>query len=133
MIRMILFLAFLGLSSQSFAQKDQRITTIDYVQVLNGNRAETLHYYQHNWKLLREKAVKRKFLHSYELLETQPTEERPYQFILVSTYENQAQYDKREDNFAELIEERGPRNLLNEKQPAEFRKIVGQDKVKHWE
>lgn len=117
----------------SFSQPTEQVTTIDYVQVLNDNREETLFYYQNNWKLLRAQAVEKSYIDSFQLLETPYSEEAPFHFILVTTYANQAQYEKREDNFGELIEAKGPLRLLNDKQPTDFRKIIfSKDLVKHW-
>lgn len=114
------------------AQDNEKITTIDFVEVLNNNKAETLYYYQNNWLVLRKAAVKKDYIYNYELLETQPTEDAPFTFILITTYANKNQYDKREDNFGELIKAKGGLKLLNEKQPGDFRKIIyGKDPVKH--
>lgn len=128
----ILFLAFFILSVASYGQSDERISTIDFVQVLNGSKAEAIYYYQNNWKIMREWAVDRKLIHSYELLETEPTEESPYTLILITTYSNTEQYAQREDNFAKLIEEKGSLKLLNDKKPGDFRKIINYNEgVKH--
>ena len=117
----------------SFAQPDERISTIDYIEVLNNNFAETLYYYQNNWKQLRIKALEKGYINNYQLLETIPTEESPYRFILVTTYANQVQYDHREKHFQGLIKEKGGLKLLNDKEPKEFRHAFrGHDMVKHW-
>ena len=53
--------------------------------------------------------------------------------MLVTTYQNKKQYELREDHFQELIKEKGPLKLLNDKKPAEFRNsLFSKDKVKHW-
>ena len=125
----ILFLSFYSLISQV----DERITTLDFVQILNGNRAEAVHYYEHNWKALRVKAAKLGYIHSFELLETPITESEPFHFILITTYKNGEQYEKREEHFGKLIEERGSQKLLNEKKPDDFRKILFyKEGVRHW-
>ncbi len=115
-----------------FGQQDDRISTMDFVQVLNDNKQEALYYYQNNWKILREMALSEKYIDSYQLLETTPSEEAPFTFMLITTYANEGQYSQREENFAKLIEQRGPLKLLNEKQPAEFRKTSFGKLVKHW-
>lgn len=121
-----------SLSSFAFAQEDSRFTTLDFVQVLNENHAETLYYYQHNWQKLREKAVEKNYIHSFQLLETEARTDAPFHFILITTYGNAEQYAKREDNFGELIKERGSLRLLNEKEPKDFRKIIfSKEDVKH--
>jgi hypothetical protein len=41
--------------------------------------------------------------------------------LLITTFTDQKQYDKREDYFAELIQKAGSLKLLNDKKPTEFR------------
>jgi len=132
-MRTLILLIALGLGSISYGQQDDRITTIDFVQVLNANKAETAFYYNNNWKVLREMAVEKGYIHSFQLLETPFSEEAPFEFMLITTYLNQEQYDRREDHFSELIEQRGDLKLMNDKKPGEFRKIVfHKEGVKHW-
>lgn len=116
----------------SFGQTDH-ISMIDYVQVLNGNKTEALYYYQNNWEQLRKKAKKKNLIESYQLLETKPTADMPYTFILITTFKNRAQYDLRESNFQKLIDNRGKLKLLNDKTPTDFRKVIlHNDAVLHW-
>lgn len=116
----------------SFSQTDH-ISMIDYVQVLNGNKTEALYYYQNNWEQLRKKAKKKNFIESYRLLETKPTEDMPYTFILITTFKNKKQYEFRESNFQTLIDNRGELKLMNDKTPADFRKVIfHNDAVMHW-
>lgn len=107
-----------------FAQDNTKITTIDFVQVLNNNKEEAIFYYQNNWKVLRKMAVKRNYIHSFQFLETKPTKEAPFSFILITTYKNKGQFSKREEHFQELIKEKGALSLLNKKKPNEFRKVI---------
>ena len=130
-MRLIIALTFLMLSTVSYGQ-DQRITTIDFVQILDDQRDEAVYYYQNNWKVLRETAIKKEFIHSYQLLETPFTEEGPFHLMLITTYRDQDQYDLREDHFGELIKARGGLSLMNDKEPAEFRKVLfNKDMVEH--
>lgn len=116
-----------------FSQSQAKISSVDFVAVVNNNHAETLYYYQNNWKVLREAAVKKDYIDSYNLLEIEPTEATPYNFILITTYANQEQYNKREAHFEELIKASGGLKLLNDKEPKDFRKFIdGQDSVKNW-
>ena len=104
------------------AQNTGKISTMDFVQILNENREETIYYYENNWKELRENAIRDGYNHSYQLLEVERQAELAFDLILVTTYANQEQYDQREDNFGNLIDARGPLKLLNEKTPNDFRK-----------
>ncbi len=105
-------------------QSTGKISTMDFVQILNENREETIYYYENNWKQLRENAIREGYIDSYQLLEVQREEELAFDLILVTTYLNQDQYDKREPNFGKLIEAAGGLKLLNEKKPGDFRKNV---------
>ena len=131
----IYFLIFGSLSiSNAIAQQNEMISTIDFVEILNSNKAEAQHYYQNNWQELRKMAVNEGYIDSYQLLETPYSEEAPFHMILITTYLNKEQYDKREDHFRELIEKKGELNLLNEKKPSEFRNTVfSKEMVAHLE
>ncbi|MCK0110322.1 hypothetical protein MWU58_13550 [Flavobacteriaceae bacterium S0825] len=123
----------LFLSSLSFAQVDDRLTTIEFVEVVNNNKAEALFYFQNNWKVLRDKAIKKNYIHSYQLLETPASDDASFQIMLLTTYQNKTQYDQREEHFQELIKESGGLKLLNNKKPVEFRKsLFSKDMVRHW-
>jgi len=131
-MRIIFLFIALNISSFCYGQQDGKISTIDFVQVLNDNKAEVVFYYQNNWKQLREMALKKGFIDSYQFLETQASEAEPFHFMLITTYQNKEQYDLSEPHFEELIEQRGSLKLMNDKKPNEFRKILfSKDLVKH--
>lgn len=118
-----LFALLLLLSILAIAQ-DQKISTIDFVQVLNDNKEEAIFYYENNWLGLRKMAIERGYIDSYEILETESTEEAPFHLILKTTYPNQNAFDQAEQRFQELIKEKGALQLLNDKKPGEFRKVL---------
>ena len=131
----ILSLIAICISSFSLSgQLDNKITVIDFVQILNDNQEEADYYYKNNWKWLREKAIEKGYIHSYQVLETSPTDDQPFHLMLITTYKDQAQYEKGEDHFQKLIEQKGSLRLLNEKQPGEFRKnLFHKEGVRHWQ
>ncbi len=132
-MRTILLLIVLSLNSIVYGQQDERISTIDFVQILNENKAEAYYYYQNNWKALRNRALENDYIHSFQILETPFTEEDPFQLMLITTYANKEQYDLREDHFRTLIQEAGALKLMNEKKPGEFRKtLFSKENVGHW-
>jgi len=116
-----------------YAQKNTKISTIDFVQVLNNNKKEVVFYYKNNWEVLRKMAIKKKYIHSYKLLETTPTDNAQFSFMLVTTYKNKQQFDQREKHFEELIKRKGNLRLLNDKKPGEFRKTIFGKDVNHRE
>ncbi|MDW3648805.1 MAG: hypothetical protein R8P61_17185 [Bacteroidia bacterium] len=123
-MRKLLFLLSLSFLWIFPLSAQDKITSIDFVQVQNDNKAEALYYYQNNWRVLRETAIKKGYIHSFQFLEVDPTEDAPFHIILITNYGNEEQFAKREDNFSELIEARGDLRLLNDKKPGEFRKIL---------
>ena len=104
--------------------QSQKISTIDFVQIQNDNKEEAIYYYENNWLVLRKMAAENEFIDSYELIEVTSTPDAPFHLILKTTYLNKEAFDKAEDRFQSLIEEKGSLRLLNEKQPGDFRKII---------
>lgn len=133
MIKKITPLIIFIFTLSMYSQENTKISTIDFVQILNNNKKEVLYYYQNNWENLRKKAVKKDYILSYQLLETIPTNEAPFTFILITTYKNKTQFNKREFHFQELIKANGKLKLLNLKKPAEFRKVIFGKDVYHKE
>ncbi len=132
-MRTILLLIILSINSIGYGQQDDRITTIDFVQILNDNKDEAVYYYQNNWKILRNQAIEKGYIHSFQVLETLFSEDEPFQLMLITTYANKEQYDLREDHFRELIKEKGELILMNEKKPDEFRKtLFSKEMVRYW-
>ncbi|MFK7749726.1 MAG: hypothetical protein AB8B65_15115 [Kordia sp.] len=128
----IFILLFLITIHFSFAQKSERISTVDFVQIVDGNRSEAMFYYQYNWKVLRLMALEKKYITSFEIMETPYSEEAPFHLMLITTYKDKAQYEQREKHFQELIKLNGEPQLLNDKKPAEFRKnLFHKENVTH--
>ncbi len=125
----VLLFCFIG-----FSQNNEKITTIETVEILNNNKEEAVYYFQNNWEQLRVKAIGKGYIHSYILLETEYTKETPFHIVLLTTYTNKKQFENREVHFTELIKEKGELKLLNNKKPSEFRKSVfSVDTAKHLE
>lgn len=125
MKQILLFLVFsMGLTFHLNAQNDLKISTMDFVEVLNNNHEEALYFYKNNWKKLREIAQEKDYIDSFRLLETEADEQYPFSFILITTYANKEQYEKREELFSEVMKIKGGLDLLNEKRPDDFRKTL---------
>jgi hypothetical protein len=118
-----LFALLIIVSYCTSAQADERITTLQFVQVVDDRWDEALYYYKSNWKELREKAVDQNIITSYEFIRTERTEDYPIDIILITTYKDENQFQKREENFGKIMEGR-ELNLLNEFEPGEFRKTI---------
>ena len=124
MLRNIFLLLFISMTSLCFGQQDQSISSMDFVEIVNDNQEEALFYYQNNWKILRQMAIKKNYISSFKLLKDMGQDKNSFSLILVTTYANREQFEKREEHFQELIKEKGGLELLNEKKPGEFRKTV---------
>ena len=119
-----LLIAILLFTSVLVFAQDRKISTIDFVQILNDNKEEAIFYYENNWLKLREMAVERGYIDSYELISVDSTPEAPFDLVLMTIYADMDAYDNAEHNFGLLIKERGELKLLNAKKPGEFRKIL---------
>lgn len=122
-MKTILFLILLTLSVNIYAQSEV-VTLFEAVKIKNEKRAEALYFYENNWKVLREKALEKGIIHSYEFVVVKPNEKADFDVILITRYKDQAQFEKSEENFRPLLETRGNVKLLNETKPDNFRKSV---------
>ena len=117
----ILLITLFLCSTPLFAQQ---VSTIDFMKVINGNRAELIYYYENNWKVLRDMALERNYIVSYELLETEAESTGDFDILLITRYENEEAYEKAEERFQGLIREiqtaSGPK-LMNDLTPSQFR------------
>lgn len=124
MIRNFIFLFATLITTLCYAQQSQVISSMDFVEIIDGNEKEAIYYYQKNWKVLRQMALKKNYIASFEFLKDISEEKNSFDLILITTYANTEQFNKREEHFQELIKEKGALELLNEKKPAAFRKTV---------
>ena len=99
---------------------------MDFVKIEDGKKAEAIFYYENNWKLYRDIAIKKKLITSYQLVEAIADSLNNFDLILITTYADSAQFLKSEENFRDIIKSVRPNGpvLLNELKPADFRKNV---------
>lgn len=132
-MRALSICVILLLSISSFSQQNEKISTIDFVEILNNNYKEATYYFHNNWKVLREMAIEKDYIKSFQVFEAPANEGENFEILLITTYTNLEQYNKREEHFQELIKEKGELKLLNSKKPNEFRKTqFSKEKVKQW-
>lgn len=120
----LLFIALLALAKISFGQST--ITTIDFVKIKHNNRAEALYFYENNWKVFRDIALKNDYIKSYKLLTTVADSAANFDLILITEYADSVQYKLNEERFQQIIKATRPdgSKLLNELKPNDFRHIV---------
>lgn len=120
-----IFLLLLGglFAVEIFAQKNAPIWVADFVKIKSGHRAETLFFYENNWKLFRDTALAKGYISSYRLLETAPDSLGNFDFILMTAYADSAAYAKSEEHFQPILKTLRPDGpkLLNNLKPADFR------------
>ena len=114
----------------SNAQKKSSIIIMDFVKIKNNHIEEALYYYNNNWKVLRDMAMERGFIKSYQVLQTQADEKADFDLILFTEYVNSEQFTNSEKNFEILIKEKGPLKLMNDLKPGEFRENLFVKKMK---
>lgn len=116
-----ILITFLLISSPLLAQQ---VSTIDFMKVVDGNRNELIYYYENNWKVLRDMALDRDYIVSYELLETEADSTGDFDILLITRYKDEEAYGKAEERFQGLIKEiqtdGGPK-LMNNLTPLQFR------------
>lgn len=100
------------------------VSVTSIVKVKNEKRAEAAFYYENNWKVLRKLALEKGYIHSYEFIEAKADEKADFDFITITRFKDQAQYEKAEENFRIIMEPRGGPKLLNDLKPVDFREIV---------
>lgn len=115
---------FLTLLMCAFAAECQTINLIEGIKIKNDNRAEALYYYHHNWRALRNTALKLGYLHSFELVEVDSEEASEFDILLVTKYANQNDYDQAESRFEDIIAQSSGLKLLNKLKPNDFRESV---------
>ena len=131
-MRITLLVFVLSYCSICNGQQNERISIMTFIQIINDNHEEAVYYYKNNRKVIGEMGLKRGYIESFQILETQYSKEAPFHIILITTFENKKLYDNREEGFNELIKEKGPLKLMNNKQPDEFRKVLFNKRmVKH--
>jgi hypothetical protein len=122
-MRNLLLAVLLLFAYVSFAQSETTITTIDFVKIKNNKRQEVLYFYENNWKVFRDIALKNNYIVSYKLLITSADSAGNFDLILLTEYADSTQFKLSEDRFQKIIKEIRPDGikLLNELKPNEFR------------
>lgn len=93
----------------------EAITTVNVIEVQPGKTREARAYYRTGWASAREVALERGVIASYNLLVSESGVSEEPEVILITTYQNRAQFDQAEERFQAIFEELDlPRPLLIE-------------------
>ncbi len=114
-LMIFLFIGYNGIS--------QTVTVMDFVQVKEDRRAEAIYFYENNWKLYRDIAVKKGYILSYRLELATADSAAAFDLVLITEYKDSLQYINSESNFRGILNSARPNGplLLNHLQPADFR------------
>ena len=96
----------------------------DFVKILGGHRTEALYFYENNWKIYRDEAMKRGVIESYELIEASSDTNSDFDLILITRYRGEDQFKNSEKNFEPILKELRPTGpmLKNTLKPEQFRR-----------
>jgi thiol-disulfide isomerase/thioredoxin len=103
------------------------ITITEFVKIKNNHREEAVFYYENNWKILREAAIKKGYIHSYELIVSKADEKSGFDIILITRFADIENFNKVEENFQEIMKEvrdGSEVKLKNELKPDDFRENI---------
>ena len=122
-MRNLLSFALLLFANIAFGQSEATITTIDFVKIKNNKRQETLYFYENNWKVYRDIALKKDYIKSYKLLTTSADTTANFDLLLITEYADSSQFKLNEERFQQIIKANRPDGpkLLNEIKPNDFR------------
>ena len=114
------------LTSGNAKKADEIYVTMDFVKIKEGKRDDTMFFYEKNWKVYREEALKRGIIHSFELLESVPVATAPFDLILITRYKGEEQHKSSEKNFEPILKELRPNGpeLKSTLKPDELRQRV---------
>jgi hypothetical protein len=118
-----IFLLLVFAGWQAAAQKPQPVVVMDFVRVKEARFAEALFFYENNWKLYRDEALRQGFITGYRVLQTKPDSAANFDLVLLTEYADSLQYNNSEKNFEGIIKHLRPNGpkLLNDMKPADFR------------
>ncbi|MGQ0540893.1 MAG: TlpA family protein disulfide reductase [Blastocatellia bacterium] len=108
------------------ASSNDLYITADFVKIKDGRRDEAIFFYENNWKVYRDAAMKSGLIHSYELIEAKSEKHVEFDLVLVTRYKGEGLYKNSEKNFEPLLKEIRPSGpmLKNAMKPEEFRQNV---------
>lgn len=122
-MRTVLLAVSLLMALSSIGQGSRSILTMDFVKVKNGKHQEALYFYENNWKVYRDMALQKDYIHSYRLVTTPADSLAQFDIILITEYADSTHLKASEERFQQIIKELRPNGpkLLNDVKPVDFR------------
>lgn len=96
---------------------------MDFVKIRDGYTKEAMYFYENNWKVYRDLAIKKGVIKAYELVKAVPDTLNNFDLVLITVYDDSLQYANSEEHFRPILSALRPNGplLLNEMKPADFR------------
>lgn len=133
-MKKLILLLLTGLLSyqQAHAQKDTYVI-MDIVKVKNGLWNEALYFFENNWKVFREEAIKQDIISSYQMLVNQ-ADSVNNNIVLITEYPDSLSYRKSEENFRPILKKFRPNGpaYLNDKRRNDFVETLVFNTYKVW-
>ncbi|HEY1053983.1 MAG TPA: hypothetical protein VGE24_02580 [Emticicia sp.] len=122
-LTLLLLIGFL-FWQKAHAQKDTYVI-MDIVKVKNGLWNEAHYFFENNWKVFREEAIKQGIISSYYML-VNKADSVSNNIVLITEYPDSLTYRKSEENFRPILKKFRPDGpvFLNEKRRDDFMQIV---------
>lgn len=121
MKKLILILLIGFLTYHSIHAQKSAYVALDIIRVKNGLWNEALYFFENNWKVYREEAIKQGIISSYQML-VNKADSVTNNIILITQYPDSSSYQKSEENFRPIMKKIRPGgpNYLNEKRRNDF-------------
>ena len=125
----VLFALLFLLASTSLFGQQTKVMLVDVIRIDRAHKAEATYYFENNWKLFRDEAIKLGVITGYQFYETD--NDGQLEFVLITEFKNEEQYAQVETNFEPILKKLRPNGpvMLNDIKPASFRETVSTKKA----
>lgn len=99
-----------------------QISTVDLVRVKASYEKEAIFFYENNWKVFREEALRQKFISGFELIKSETDTTGVLTVFLITDYPDSLSFANREKNFEGITTRLSPggAKMLNSVTRKEF-------------
>lgn len=127
-MKVLFVIPFLLISSGVHAQQTT-VMLVDIMRINGEHKAEATYYFENNWKLFRDEAIKRGVITGYQFYETD--DDGQLEFVLITEFKDEEQFGNVEANFEPILKQLRPNGpvMLNDIKPASFRETVSTKKA----
>jgi hypothetical protein len=104
----VLAVLFISISTSAQTNKSTSIFSVDFVKAKEGQYENYLENLEKNWVAARKTAKTKKYIKSFQLLVLPKDDKNDWNFILITEYADQKQFDDREKHFDEIFKKSPP-------------------------